>query len=175
LYVSLAKQRVALAKMLAELGKHGESLGESDKALALYRKVAGDPPTRFQSALMDALYQRGHALQKLARPSEAVGAYREAIALGEKLVKPTSDDLYNISCDYALLHGLSRDKGSGVSAADAAGAGEKAVATLRRAIMAGYRDTANLRKDTDLDSVRKRHDFEKLLADLETELKASKK
>src|SRR5262249_52798098 len=146
LYVNLAKHRVALARTLAELGKHGEALGESDKALVLYRKVAGDPPTRFLAPLMDALYQRGLTLQKLARPSEAVGAYREAITLGEKLDRPTPADLYNISCDYALLHGLSRNKESGVSAADA---GEKALATLRRAIAAGYRDTANLRTDTD--------------------------
>jgi hypothetical protein len=94
---------------------------------------------------------------------------------GKKLDKPTSVDLYNMTCYYALLHGLSRDKGSGVSAADTADAGKKALATVRRAITAGYRDTANLRKDTDLDSLRKRPDFEKLLADLETELKASKK
>jgi hypothetical protein len=49
------------------------------------------------------------------------------------------------------------------------------VDALRRAFAAGYRDLAYLRTDTDLDSLRKRPDFAKLLAELEKDAKPSEK
>jgi hypothetical protein len=80
-----------------------------------------------------------------------------------------------LACSYALKHALALDKGSGLTTADAPAAAEQAITTLRRAIAAGYRDLANMRKDTDLDSLRKRPDFEQMLADLEKEVKANNK
>jgi serine/threonine-protein kinase len=44
---------------------------------------------------------------------------------------------------------------------------DKAMTTLQRAVAAGYKDAANLRKNTDLDTLRSREDFQKLLAELE--------
>jgi hypothetical protein len=41
------------------------------------------------------------------------------------------------------------------------------VAALRRAVAAGYKDAAHIKQDKDLDSVRGRDDFKKLIADLE--------
>jgi hypothetical protein len=43
---------------------------------------------------------------------------------------------------------------------------DRAVATLRRAITAGFVDVALLRRDTDLDPLRPRRDFQELLMDL---------
>jgi hypothetical protein len=40
------------------------------------------------------------------------------------------------------------------------------VALLRRAVQAGYRDAAHMWKDPDLDALRGREDFKKLLAEL---------
>ena len=37
---------------------------------------------------------------------------------------------------------------------------------LINAVQAGYKDAAHMKKDTDLDPLRKREDFEKMLADL---------
>ena len=36
-----------------------------------------------------------------------------------------------------------------------------------KAVKAGYRDAAHMKKDTDLDPLREREDFKKLLAELE--------
>jgi hypothetical protein len=47
------------------------------------------------------------------------------------------------------------------------GLADRAMTTLRRAVAAGYRNIANMRTDTDLDALRSREDFRKLLADLE--------
>ena len=38
---------------------------------------------------------------------------------------------------------------------------------LHKAVQAGYKDTAHMKKDTDLDALRDREDFKKLLAELE--------
>ena len=44
---------------------------------------------------------------------------------------------------------------------------------LQKAVQAGYKDAAHMKKDTDLDPLRDRDDFKKLLAELEA--KAEKK
>jgi hypothetical protein len=43
---------------------------------------------------------------------------------------------------------------------------DRAVAALRRAVTAGFADVAKLRRDTDLDPLRPRRDFQELLMDL---------
>jgi tetratricopeptide (TPR) repeat protein len=172
---NLAISHTGMATTLAALGRPGQALAEFDQALLLARKLDDDPSTHYQSSLAYVLGNRGLALQKLGRPGEAVAAYRELIAYLEKRAQPQPADVYNLACSYALISGIAGEKGSGLTTADADAAGEKAVATLRRAIAAGYRDAAHMRKDTDLDSLRKRPDFEKLLADLEEDLKTSKK
>jgi serine/threonine-protein kinase len=45
--------------------------------------------------------------------------------------------------------------------------GDRAVQALRQALAKGYKDAAHIQKDTDLDSLRGRDDFRKLLAELE--------
>jgi hypothetical protein len=45
--------------------------------------------------------------------------------------------------------------------------GDQALALLRTALAKGYKDAAHMRKDTDLDPLRQRDDFKKLLAELE--------
>jgi hypothetical protein len=38
---------------------------------------------------------------------------------------------------------------------------------LQKAVQAGYKDVAHMKMDTDLDALREREDFKKLLAELE--------
>lgn len=44
---------------------------------------------------------------------------------------------------------------------------DRAMALLRQAVAKGYKDAAHLKKDKDLDPLRSRPDFQKLLAELE--------
>jgi tetratricopeptide (TPR) repeat protein len=45
--------------------------------------------------------------------------------------------------------------------------GDQAMAMLRDAVAKGYKDAAHMKKDTDLDPLRSREDFKKLVAELE--------
>ena len=45
--------------------------------------------------------------------------------------------------------------------------GDAAMKLLRDAVSKGYKDVAHLKKDTDLDPLRQRDDFRKLVAELE--------
>ena len=44
---------------------------------------------------------------------------------------------------------------------------DRAMELLRKAVKAGYKDAAHMKKDTDLDALRGREDFKKLLAELD--------
>jgi tetratricopeptide (TPR) repeat protein len=48
---------------------------------------------------------------------------------------------------------------------------DRAVALLAQAVARGYKDAAHMKKDTDLDPLRAREDFKKLLADLDRKVK----
>ena len=45
---------------------------------------------------------------------------------------------------------------------------------LAKAVQAGYQDAAHMKKDTDLDPLREREDFKKLLAELEAKFPTPK-
>jgi len=172
---NLARSHAAIGSVLVSLDKPQQALPEFDKATRIYRKRANPSATWWRSELAYIARQRGLALQKLGQPGEAVKAYRESFTLLEALAKPQPADIYYMACSHALIHGVALEKGSGPTRADAVAAGEQAMSTLRRAVAAGYRYASSMRKDTDLDSLRKRSDFQKLLADLEKDAKASAK
>jgi hypothetical protein len=52
---------------------------------------------------------------------------------------------------------------------------DQAMAMLRQAVAKGYKATANMKKGKDLDPLRERADFKKLLTDLEAKTPAEKK
>jgi serine/threonine protein kinase len=71
--------------------------------------------------------------------------------------------VYDCACVYALAHAKTKDDRLAV----------RAVELLRQAVAKGYGDVAHLRQDADLDSLRARDDYRKLLAELETKPKPS--
>jgi hypothetical protein len=81
-------------------------------------------------------------------------------------LQPDGYNLYNLACFRSLLSGLASRPGSGLTTAEASTLGEQAVETLRRAVAAGLQDVAYMRRDTDLDPLRSRPDFQRLLMDL---------
>jgi serine/threonine-protein kinase len=72
-----------------------------------------------------------------------------------------ANHLYNAACGYALCVPLT-DKPEQQEKYAA-----HAVELLRRAVARGYNDAAEMSKDADLDALKKRDDFKKLLAELE--------
>jgi hypothetical protein len=74
---------------------------------------------------------------------------------------------FDTACCHAVLAVLAEQNGAGVSAAGAKTEADQAMASLRKAISAGYRNAADYRTDAALDSLRKREDFKKLIEELE--------
>src|SRR5262249_29884761 len=86
----------------------------------------------------------------------------EAVAEAAELTKESNwgaNQWYNFACVYSVASAKIADK--------KAAYGDTAVELLRKAMKAGWTDHAHMKKDADLDPLRDRDDFKKLLADLE--------
>jgi tetratricopeptide (TPR) repeat protein/tRNA A-37 threonylcarbamoyl transferase component Bud32 len=105
-------------------------------------------------------------LVKLADHSAAAATAEELVRLGFDPV----GDVYNAACCLAQCVPLAEkhDKLSPVQRVDLARRyAERAVVLLRQSVKAGWKDTAHLKKDTDLDPLRQRQDFRALMAELD--------
>jgi eukaryotic-like serine/threonine-protein kinase len=160
-WIDLADARVAM-NMPAEAGSC------FDQAVAIRRRlIAADPSSpQHRSELASTFRTRGLAMEKLGRPAAAVLDYRQAIAVMGEVASPNALDAYNTACYQALLSGIATKAGSGLTAADSQTAADQAMASLERAVAAGWRDRNWLATDTDLDPIRSRPDFQTLLLDL---------
>ena len=91
----------------------------------------------------------------------------------EAAVDP-ANDTYEAACYFARCVPLAEKNKqlSEVKSKELAQSyGDKAMAALRPAIQNGYKDAAHMKKDTDLDALRGRDDFKKLLGDLNANTK----
>ena len=86
----------------------------------------------------------------------------EAVAEAAELTKSSNWNVgqwYDFACVYAVASGKIADKKAEYA--------DRAMALLQQAVKAGWKDAAHLKTDTDLDPLRDRADFMKLVADLE--------
>jgi serine/threonine protein kinase/tetratricopeptide (TPR) repeat protein len=132
---------------------------------------------RFQEALQDwdraievddGQYQvplRMRRISNLLNLKDHTRATAEAQTIAESK-SAGANDLYNAACAYALSVRLAADDVTRSRAY-----AEQAVALLRRAIAEGYKDVGQLKKGADLNALRSREDFQKLLRDLEDKKK----
>jgi len=147
-----------------------------------------DLDLRRQWALL--LARRSAALAGLGRGPEAVKAIRQAVTmtvgllrrdhelrrqpasllsawsfLAEEVDRLEACYLYDLTCQLALASTLRDNAGLDDP-------GGQAVQVLRGYIVFGFDNAYKLRTDPALDALRQRHDFKKLLSDLETRVKA---
>ena len=107
--------------------------------------------TAYEAALAKGMTTRlinfrlGYALHMLKRYEEALKHHMAAVQLTNRNLR--IDALYNCACAHALL-----------------GRKEEALKYFQYAIDAGFSDTAQVEKDTDLDSLRADETFKKLAA-----------
>jgi serine/threonine-protein kinase len=147
------------AKLLARRGRPAQAVAEWDRAITL-----DDGPLRSHFRL-----SRAHSLA-------AAGDHARAAAEADELARAlslTGDGLYHLACVYALAAAaVRRDRGLSAANQDklARRYGDRAVALLHRAHKAGYFGKPgtidHAGKDIDLDALRSRADFQKLLRDL---------
>jgi serine/threonine-protein kinase len=143
------------AQALAQLGRDAEAAADWEQARALNDEKLRDEAFRLG---------RAYALVRAGQPAAATVAV-------EDLLKPAntgSGTLYAAARVYALAAAqVTKQAAPHTSSLHAEQYARRAVALLRQAVQKGYKNIGHLKKDTDLDSLRRRADFQQLLADLE--------
>jgi hypothetical protein len=154
----------SLADSLLQLERGGEALPVIDECL---KRAAGrvvDP--RLVPNVVDL------RLRHFQKAKDAAGC-RATAEMWERLNRTDADSLYTAACYRAVTAGVAGQApgADAIRLADAV----QAVAWLRKAVAAGYRDVPTILKDNDLDPLRGQADFAAFLADLaEAEPPASK-
>jgi tetratricopeptide (TPR) repeat protein len=110
-----------------------------------------------------------------------LGQHRATLAEAEELARlafdPVGGDMYDAACFVARCVPLAEkdpmldESKRKELAAQYAG---RALALLRQAVQRGYADAAHMRKDSDLDSLRSRRDFQDLLRELDEKARTAK-
>jgi hypothetical protein len=149
---------IFFAQSLVALDRPSESLAIIDDCLRRVEGKVVDP--RIVPFALD-LRLRASAKQK-----DASGC-RQTAGLWEKLDRNDTGSLYNAACYRAVTAGVLRADSRTPDAGQQADAeADIAMSWLARAVTAGYDDLANLTRDPDLDALRNRADFRRLLARL---------
>jgi serine/threonine protein kinase/Flp pilus assembly protein TadD len=182
-----------LARLLREGGKPADSLPWFDKAIATLTAVYEKEPrdVTAKQFLSNDYCGRAIAFDDLHRHAEAVKDWDKAIELSPKLEQAgwrksratsrlqagqvaeavaevaeltkldgwNTGQWYDFACVYAVASGKVADKKQEYA--------DRAMELLRKAVQAGYKDGAHMAKDTDLDPLRDREDFKKLLAEVQ--------
>jgi tetratricopeptide (TPR) repeat protein len=178
-----------LGALLCDGGKPADSLPWFDKAIRTLTAIHEQyPPARL--ALRNCYQSRAMAHDDLTKYAEAVNDWTRAIELSPPQDQPAlrlaladsrvragqvaeaiaevaeltrtanwpAGQWYAIACIYSLASGKSADKKQEYA--------DRAMELLHRAVKAGYKDPAHMAKDRDLDVLRGREDFKKLMESL---------
>jgi hypothetical protein len=92
---------------------------------------------------------------------------RQTAEMWEKMNRTDADSLSTAACMRAVTATVLRvadPSPTGTKQADSEA--DKAMAWLKQAVAAGYKNAAHMQKDKDLDALREREDFKKLMAEL---------
>jgi len=115
---------------------------------------------------MQGLKGLGATQLAAGRAGDALATLRRAVAIGEGMRSPFAESFYYLAGCHVLLSRGDGVPGSGLPPGGVPVELERAMEILRRAIAAGYRDVAWMRRDPDLDALRSRPDFQLLMLDL---------
>jgi hypothetical protein len=100
----------------------------------------------------------------LAAGQVQTGQLDRGVAAADELARSpqvTAETLYDCACVYAQAAAATREAGTAERYA------ARAVTLLRDAVAKGFKDATHMKRDENLDSLRKRDDFQKLLTELE--------
>jgi serine/threonine-protein kinase len=166
----LAQDHQVIGSILDQTGHPAEALASYERARAILQRLAESYPTLtlFQNRLAMSHSYIGLVRRRAGRPAEAAAEFRRAVAIMERLstLQPDGFNLYNLACFRALLSGIAAEPGAGLTSGEVSSLGQQAVLALRKAVDAGFRNVGFMRRDTDLDALRGRPDFQMLLLDV---------
>jgi serine/threonine protein kinase/Tfp pilus assembly protein PilF len=168
----LASSLVGLADLARDQHRYAE-------ARQLLEQARSHHQAALQAIPQHPPYRRSFRtnLATLAPILAALSDHAAAAATAEEMARlgwnPAADS-YNAACALALCVPCA-EKDAKLAAAErqkqARAYADRALELLRQAIAKGYRDVAHLKKDPDLDPLRPREEFQKLLAELERKIK----
>jgi tetratricopeptide (TPR) repeat protein len=187
--------------LVHDTGKPAESLEWFDKAIGALRPIWEREPRNVNAiqALRNIHWGRAVAYDNLRKFSEAVADWDKAIELSSPVEKGMmraaransrvqagqvaeaiaevaeltmsegwpATEWYNFACVYSVANGKIADKKQEYA--------DRAMELLHKAVQAGWKDAAHMAKDSDLDSLRDREDFKKLMGELQAAAKTPKK
>jgi eukaryotic-like serine/threonine-protein kinase len=143
-----------------------------DEAIAAFRKAVELDP-KYILARNNLGFALGKKAQQLRDRKNAVGCL--AVAAEYEAQKPTDADAVYDAASIRALCAAAILKDPKTPAVDAARLAEEqadlAMDWLRRAVAAGYKNSSHMKQDKDLDVLRDRDEFKKLIADLEAKSK----
>jgi eukaryotic-like serine/threonine-protein kinase len=153
-----------LAESYAALGRHAEALKLREETLALRKARFGPEHARTLKSMEDL----ADSLLAVHRGAEAAAIARQVAATWEKANRTDASSLYSAACYRAVAAGTLRaaDK-SPAAAKEGDVEADRAMAWLKQAVSAGYKDAAHMKEDHDLDALRGRDDFKRLVAGLD--------
>jgi serine/threonine-protein kinase len=144
---SLGTSYEGRAGALTLLERYPEALADWDKAIA----VAEDAE-RYSLRLM-----RAGTLARSGQVAQAVSAVEQVL----DAAKADANRTYLAACVFAIASGHSKDGATAESHA------VRAITLLRQAVAKGYKDLKNIQTDNDLNALRQRADFKKLLQEMQ--------
>jgi tetratricopeptide (TPR) repeat protein len=166
---SVAGSLIEFGLYRARLGRFDEALANFDEAVAIRRQVAdADAGSEAAGKLSYGYADRGWAKFRAGRPAEAAADLRQAVEMWGR-EKPRSDwfSQYRQVRAFSTLAALAADPRSGVSAAEAAGFADRAVAALPKTVDSLW---LGRMKDPEYDPIRDRPEFQKWFREQEAKL-----
>jgi tetratricopeptide (TPR) repeat protein len=165
----LATTHQRFADALCMVGKLDDAAKAVQRANELNKKMLKDNPNDPDNTQrrLELLTTQGDLARESKQPATAVKFFRSSVKARESVSAPTPEQLYDLACTRAKLSGAAADSGSGLSPAEARAEADQAMAVLRRSVAAGFNSAEKIQKDTDLESLRNRDDFKKLIQELE--------
>ncbi len=169
-----------LVMALRNLGSSDSAMGHPDRALEallesleVSRRLVRENPAipSLRRELLQDYQSVGDLHRELGRESGAVASHRQGVDLLDALPRETPRDLFNIACFLALCARPATNAGSALSDIERAECrrhADAAMAALRQAIEAGYRNASSFKLRDELSALRNRDDFKVILAQIES-------
>jgi tetratricopeptide (TPR) repeat protein len=174
-YPGALEFRCNVANSLIEIGDHARALGRPAQSRTSYEQGVAilegllDAVPEFTKARiiwLQGLRGLGAIQLDAGRVTDAVSTLRRVVAFGEGNPASYGETLNYLAECHALLGRAAGVPGSSLPPGEGPVELERAMEMLRRAVAAGYRDVAWMRRDPDLDPLRPRADFQMFLLDL---------
>jgi tetratricopeptide (TPR) repeat protein len=144
-----------VAKCLVKLGRGAEAVPEIDDCL---QRASGKP---IDADLVPTLVEA--RLRYFETTKNGAGC-RASAEMWERLGRTDSEALYQAACRRAVAATVFGATGN---ANQESAEAERALAWLAKAVAAGFKDLSRIKTDADLNVLRDRPDFKKIVADLE--------